>query len=193
MLTAGCSDDESSTATSPPSSPVATPSESPSTTAPAEPTPTEDGLPFPDVAPATGVVVKGQTVQVNAPDEWLRSPVIADFSDGAYAQGDASLVLTDLDALGDGNLPDLTLEERGAVLLEGAEKMGGDYERQPDLVLDGVPVVRISGTNSGGLQEVQVSIERDQRLISLTIEASTGILERTPGLFESVLNTWTWR
>ena len=47
--------------------------------------PEASGVAFPGVAPAAGLLVQEETVEVHAPEGWRASPEVSDFSSGARA------------------------------------------------------------------------------------------------------------
>lgn len=202
MLPAACSDDSSSSASGGPSS------EASSSTAPTavgsptdstSPEPTGAGvtLPYPEIAPATGILLEQPSVEVRAPEGWTESNKIADFSSGAFAAGSANMQLIEQSAFGGDSLGALPLEKQQEVLLKNAKRDdGGTWELVRDFELDGVPVARVDGVDRRGQHQIQLSVERsfedDLKVVDFVIQAAPRILERNPGLFESVLNTWAW-
>lgn len=200
LLTSACSDGDSSSgapssAESTTSSASPDPSGSPADETEATPTPPAGApLPFPDVAPATGIVLASDFVQVTAPEGWEASESMLDSDHSAVAGRGELIILIDDETIGAGSLPELSLDEQAEIAIQGEKsRAGGTYERQPDIEIDGVMTAHFSGIQDDGKHHMDgFVIEHDGRSVSLTILVKTERLEREPDLVASVINSWTW-
>ncbi|WP_193605168.1 hypothetical protein [Nocardioides dongkuii] len=192
---AGCGEDEPEADPSPTASDTASPSASPTTS----PSPTDASspadpeLPFPDSEPAAGpVTLRERSVEVTVPEGWIATEEVLSFGSGSNGGPGELILLSDQEAFGL-DLEPPTLDQQAKIALESARALGGSYQREPDVELGGVPLVRISGTTEAGRHFEQVTAHHEDRLISLTFEVSPATLRQQPDLVESVLNTWRWR
>lgn len=193
---AGCSDESSSEAAP---EPTPTTSSAAGTATPGETTePTDTGsadataeLPFPGVTPATAMELKEKTVSVHVPPGWTRAPSTLTIDSGVGRGSSDFIHLGDQDQFG--SFPDMSTDDLTKVLMRGNRQLGGTYERADDLMIDGFPVVRITGIDRNGLVQEQYAASREGRLVTLTITMTKEGVRKEPDLIPSVVNSWTWR
>jgi hypothetical protein len=195
VVSTSCSDGESSRAEPDPTTSAA---DAPTgdTTAPTPPATGSTGpdLPFPDVTPAAGLLLREKTVELRAPEGWRENPAMLTVDSGASGAPGEFLYLTDQRSMGSGlGLDALSTDQTAQLMLRSARSTGGSYERADDVVVDGVTLARISGTDDRGRHYEEVGVEREGRLVNLSVQVPPRTLEHEPDLLESVVNSWTWR
>lgn len=195
IASASCAGDESSSTDPVPTTSTAAPSADASSTP--RPSATEAAgpeVPFPGVDPAAGVLLQEKTVQVHAPSGWEQNPPITDFDSSASRTPTEVVYLSDQRSMGGGlGLDELTSDQTAKLMLRAARSRGGTYERGDDVVIGEVTLARITGTDERGLSYDELGVERDGRLVNLSVQVPPRLLEQEPDLVESVFNSWTWR
>lgn len=198
LVPTACSDGDSSSGPAPePSAPAST-----ETSEPAEPSgatePTSDAgaVPFPDVAPAAGLRLQEQSVEVHAPAGWTRVPDVLDTASSAGSALADLVALSDMEVLGGPTAPELSHDELADVVLDGLDAQSGGegrYERMPDLEVAGVSFVHITGTESMGTHFEQITVEHEARTVSLVFRIKRDTYRADPTLTQAVINSLTWR
>ena len=184
----GCGGDDADSRGGTPS-PTASSTPSSSTTA-SDPSdagsPVEPDLPFPDVAPATGILLRQDTVEMNAPAGWQREPPMASFQSVAR-QGTSLASLTEQDALG-GELP---LDVDARIALRSVRDRG-EGRRLPDVVIDGETAFHVGGVQDSGRPYHTFGLVRDGKLVHFTFDLEPDV-RQPERLMASVINTVRWR
>ena len=190
----GCGGDDASSRDGTPSpSDAPSPSSSDSSADPSDPsdpsdaaTPAEPDLPFPDVPPATGLLLRQETVEMHAPAGWQREPPMASFQSVAR-QGTSLASLTEQEALG-GDLP-LSADARIALR---SVRSRGEGRRFPDVVVDGETAFHVGGVQDSGRPYHTFGLVRDGKLVHFTFDLEADV-RQPERLIASVVNTVRWR
>lgn len=202
-LLTGCGDDEpapspsNSPATSTSGSPSGTLSESASGSSSSDATassPTDGASTTagPTVTPASGLLLREETSQLNAPEgeEWKRIPDIVTYQTAAGSSATGEVVsLSDRENFATSATLDEQVEFHNRTLPEGAI-----IRRQPNVVLDGYPGYYVQWWVKGDTK-IQHDIGLDHRgqVIGIQMDLTRDDPAASEALVASVLASFKWR
>jgi hypothetical protein len=198
-LLVACGDDEPSTgdepSTSTPASTSGTPSPSPSSSSDATTSPPTDGgstTDGPTVTPASGLLLREETSQLNGPagEEWARIPDIVTYATAVGSSATGEVVsLSDRENYATSATLDEQVEFHNGTLPEGAV-----VRRQPNVWLDGVQAYYVKWWVKGATK-IQHDIGLDYRgqVISIQMDLDRSDPAASDALAASVLASFRWR
>ncbi|GAB3246473.1 hypothetical protein GCM10027448_08430 [Nocardioides dilutus] len=191
LLVAGCGGDDPPSSGPSPSEPTAPTGSVSSEATPTEPTATEPTATEPTVVPASGLLLKEETSQVNAPaGEWERIPDIV-----TYASAAGHVPTTQVISLSDREnyATELSLDEQVRYHNRSLPK-GAIIERQPDVLLDGAPAYYVQWRMKGDTKiQHDVGLDHQGRVIQVRMAFDAADPAAYAALVASVLASFRWR
>jgi len=196
-LLVACGDDEPAPSPSDPASTSTSTSGSPSGSSSPEATassPTDGGSTTaePTVTPASGLLLREKTSQVNAPagDDWTRIPDIVTYQTAAGSTATGEVVsLHDRENFASSATLDEQVKFHNKTLPDGAV-----IRRQPNVSLDGVPGYYVQWWTKGDTKiQHDIGLDYRGRVIAIQMDLTRSDPAATEALVASVLASFRWR